>query len=142
VQQGLPFEVHVDRSVASYQIVLPFVPPSKNKYDGWLPAWKSGAKKKWIRAIQNEVTIQQIPAVEKVGIACELMFMSKAHRDPQNYAQCLWNWVPDALQQAGVIPDDGPGRVEIGPNWGVRMVLGPRQQTRIVLSLVVEQWRL
>jgi hypothetical protein len=41
-------------------------------------------------------------------------------RDPQNYAQCLWHWVPDALVTAGVLVDDDEGRVQIGRNWGLK----------------------
>lgn len=140
IQPGLPFENLTTRR-RTYTMRFPWLPPSKNKYDGWLPAWKSGAKKKWMRAIAREVEIQQIPAVEKVGIAVRLQFRSKAHRDPQNYAQCVWHWVPDGLVQAGVIPDDDDGRIEIGPNWGLTMTVGPEQLTIVSLALEVDEWR-
>lgn len=139
IQPGLPFEGETWQK-RTFQMVFPWLPPSKNKYDGWLPTWKAGAKKKWIRAIREEVEIQQIPPVERVGIAVRLQFQSKARRDPQNYAQCVWNWVPDGLVQAGVIPDDDDGRVEIGPHWGLELTVGDRQLTVISLALEVPSW--
>ena len=139
IQPGLPFEGEVMQR-RTFQMVFPWLPPSKNKYDGWLPTWKTGAKKKWIRAIREEVEIQQIPKVERIGVAVRLQFLSRARRDPQNYAQCIWNWVPDGLVQAGVIPDDDDGRVQIGPNWGVELTVGDRQLTVISLALEVPTW--
>jgi len=138
-QPGLPFvDERLETSV--YVMSFPFLPPSKNKYDGWLPVWQSGAKKKWIKAIAREVEIQQIPSVDQIGIAVRLQFQSKARRDPQNYAQCIWNWVPDGLVQAGVIPDDDDGRIQIGPHWGVELTVGPVQMTDVVLSLRTPSW--
>jgi hypothetical protein len=139
-QPGLPF-VNEDTDRRLYRMVFPYLPPSKNVYDGWLPLWKSGAKKKWMKAIAREVEVQNIPKVEKVGLAVRLMFKSRARRDPQNYAQCVWNWVPDGLVQAGVIPDDDEGRIEIGPNWGLSMMVGDRQETVVTIALEVPTWR-
>lgn len=126
--------------VVRYCLKLPWLPPSKNRYDGWKPGWKAGAKRKWVDAIRWQLKAQKVPQARRVGVAVRLQFMSPHRRDPQNYAQCVWNWVPDALVAARVIPDDDEGRVQIGPNWGIEMAVGRQEETRIALALEVARW--
>lgn len=128
-QLALPVTATVGDAAVTYRMVFPWLPPSKNRYDGWLPAWQASAKRKWIAAITREADAQQIPAVSRVAVAVELVFASRARRDPQNYAQAIWNWVPDGLVRAGVIPDDGEGRILIGEHWGVVMRVGAQRRT-------------
>jgi hypothetical protein len=146
-QLALPIDMQVDGEVRVYRIVLPFLPPSKNVIDGWPAAWKSSAKKKWIRAIVQEVDQQLIPKhVAKIGLAATLVFpQNAARRDPQNYSQSLWNWVPDALQVAGVIDDDRDGVIDFGPNLGVKFAVDSRkapkaskEKTILSLSMLVK----
>lgn len=142
-QLALPIgETHVGE-IRVYRMMLPFLPPSKNVYDGWLPAWKSSAKRKWTRCLIDEFEAVQLPKdVLKVGMAASLVFPTKARRDTQNYAQCLWHWIPDALVTFGCIRDDTPEYVEIGPNWGVSMLVdnraapkAKRQRTHLSISV-------
>lgn len=120
-QLALPLNVHDTGEVRLYRMMLPFLPPSKNVYDGWQAMWQSGHKKKWIRAIAEQVEELDMPlGVQQIGLAATLVFPSKNRRDPQNYASTLWNFVPDGLVRAGVVSDDREGQVQIGPNWGVK----------------------
>ena len=41
VQGILPMDIKEEGDLRLYKITLPFVPPSKNEYDGWPHAWKS-----------------------------------------------------------------------------------------------------
>lgn len=149
VNLALPFDTIDEGAVRTYRIVLPFLPPSKNVYDGWPIAWKSGAKKKWLKAIARSCAEQQVPLnMPKVGLAARLVFPTTARRDPQNYAQTLWHWVPDALVRCGVLVDDNDGRIEIGPNWGLTMEADlrpgkPKQRRqRTVLTLAFRSPRM
>lgn len=142
VQLGLPMDATKEGEIVTFQFVLPFLPPSKNSYDGWPPAWKSSAKKKWIRHVARKCIEIGVPqGLPQIGVAVRLVFASRQRRDPQNYAQALWNWVPDALVQAGVLVDDDEGRVEIGPNWGIEMAVDSRgglhakEKQRTVITL-------
>lgn len=142
VQGILPLDVKEEGDLRLYKITMPFLPPSKNEYDGWPHAWKSSAKKKWIREITKHVRALNIPPADKVGLAAILVFPQRARRDPQNYSNCLWHWVPDALQEAGVLDDDKEGKIEIGPNWGLRFAYDDRaapkeKRKRTVLMLTM-----
>lgn len=117
----MPIDVHQEGEIRLYRMTFPFLPPSKNVMDAWPVQWKQSAKKKWATHIAREVEAQMMPLGNaKIGIAATLVFPSKTRRDPQNYAQALWHWVPDALVKAGVVVDDNDGRIQIGPNWGLQ----------------------
>lgn len=142
----MPLEVKMSGKLVTYQMTFGFLPPSKNVYDNWQPAWKSSAKKKWIRHVGEQCEALQIPKDQKrVGLAAMLVFAKGARRDPQNYAQALWNWVPDALVQCGVLIDDADGCIEIGRNWGLEMAVDRRPvgekkpRTVITLACLVSQ---
>lgn len=142
-QLALPLgEVKVGE-IRVHRIVLPFLPPSKNVYDNWLPTWKSSAKKKWTRHLLEAFEQEQVPTgALKVGMAASLVFPTNQRRDTQNYSNCLWHWVPDALVKYGAIPDDTPEYVEIGSNWGITMLVdsranrpkAKRQRTHLALA--------
>lgn len=148
VQAALPLDTVKEGTLVVYRIVLPFLPPSKNQIDGWPVAWKSGAKKKWLRAIDYAVKEQGVPLhLPQVGLAARLVFPSRARRDPQNYAQQIWHWFPDALVQSGVLVDDNEGRVKIGPNFGVEFAyddrVGPKKaRSRTILTIATRQARM
>lgn len=113
--------------VRVWTMVLPFLPPSKNVYDNWQVMWKNSAKKKWERHVTKQARALQIPmGLSRVGLHATLHFASNRRRDPQNYAQALWHWVPDGLIKAGVLVDDDAGRIEIGPNWGLTLAFDGR----------------
>lgn len=144
VQQALDLQTIEEGATTTYRLVLPFLPPSKNVIDGWPPGWKNGAKKKWLKAIAGLCAEQNIPrGCQRVGLAARLVFPSNARRDPQNYAQCLWNWVPDALVECGVLVDDNEGRIQIPGNWGIQMAVDTRvapkkHRQRTILAVTVE----
>jgi hypothetical protein len=146
-QLVLPVDVEQHGEIRLYRLLLPFLPPSKNVYDTWPVAWKAGVKRKWVREIERAARSLDMPLlVPKIGLAATLVFPSKARRDPQNYAQALWNWVPDGLVSAGVIADDVYGRIDIPGNWGLKFDydLRPsvpktaRQRTVVAVSMVVD----
>lgn len=134
VQQALQLDTVIEGETVTYKFTLPFLPPSKNVFDGWMPQWKSSAKKKWQRHVTARCRELGIPLDNpKVGLAAKLYFATNNRRDPQNYSQCLWNWVPDSLTphtrackpgcdlHAGVLRDDNQGRIDFGPNLGVKL---------------------
>jgi hypothetical protein len=126
-QLALPVNVKEVGDVVVYRLEFPFLPPSKNVYDAWPPAWKHSAKQKWYRAVKNQVEQHQMPTgLSKVGLAAKLVFPTHNRRDPQNYAQALWHWLPDALVKAGVLIDDRMGCIEIGENWGIEFAYDDR----------------
>ena len=144
-QLALPVDSDTDGEIHLYRIALPYLPPSKNVYDGWPPMWKNSLKKKWLRDIQRECDALAIPRhVPKIGLAATLVFPTKARRDPQNYAGPLWNFVPDALQKAQVIDDDREGKIEIPGNWGVKFDLDQRpglpkkRRSRTLIALTLQ----
>jgi hypothetical protein len=144
-QLALPIDVTADGELRVYRMVFPFLPPSKNEYDNWLGQWKSAAKKKWIKAVGAECDAQMMPrGVAQIGLAATLVFPRAARRDIQNYANCLWHWVPDALVTAGVISDDTPDKVDFGPNLGITFAYDTRagaavhrKRTILSISMVV-----
>lgn len=144
VQGLLPIGMDDEGDLRLYRLVLPFTPPSKNVFDTWPNEWKHSAKKKWMRHVKAQVEALGIPKAQRIGLAAVLVFPTKAHRDPQNYSNCLWHWVPDALQAAGVIDDDTEGKIEIGPNWGLKFAIdgrsapkAQRQRTHIAITMKV-----
>lgn len=139
-QLALPLDTNVQGDLVTYRIRLPFLPPSKNAYDGWLPEWKAGCKRKWVKAVVRECEALQIPRAPRIGLAAMLVFSRNGRRDPQNYANCLWNFVPDALQHAGVIADDRDGVIDFGPNLGIRFAINPaagKGVTHLTITMVV-----
>jgi hypothetical protein len=144
-QLALPLDVEDTGEVRLYRFTLPFLPPSKNVMDAWPQQWKSSAKKKWANHIRDLCDSHMVPKGQpRVGLAATLVFASKARRDPQNYAQALWHWVPDALVKAGVVVDDDAGRILIGPNWGLEFAVDPRsgvpkvKRQRTILALTMK----
>lgn len=146
-QLALPVDVTDTGEVRLYKMVLPFLPPSKNVYDKWLGTWQSSAKGKWVRAIAREADAQQMPrGVDRIGLSATLVFPSRRGRDLSNYAQCLWHFVPDALQRCDVLTNDSDGHIEYGPNLGVKFAydLRPnvsklmRQRTVLRIAMRVE----
>jgi hypothetical protein len=135
VQQALVIDSIEANGKTTYVMTLPLLPESKNVTDGWPPNWRAGTKKRWMTAVAAWCDQMNMPrGCERVGLAAELVFPSKApRRDVQNYAQNLWNYVPDALDT---------GRVLIGPNWGIKMTVDTRQgpakarrRTRIAITI-------
>lgn len=131
VQLAIPMDVEQHGEIRVYRITLPFLPQSKNVIDGWPAEWRAGVKKRWCRVIAEQVEQQMIPkGCARIGLAATLVFAEKARRDPQNYAQALWHWVPDALVKAGVVVDDDEGRIDIGRNWGLTFAYDLRDRPK------------
>lgn len=144
VQLALPVDAEQHGEIQLYRFALPYLPPSKNVYDGWPHEWKSSMKKKWVRDVAAKCNELVVPrGVAKIGLAATLVFPSKARRDPQNYAGPLWNFVPDALQRCGVIDDDREGMIEIPGNWGVkfdydqRPGLAKKRRSRTIIAMTM-----
>lgn len=145
VQGILPLGSKDEGDLRLYRFTLPFLPPSKNVYDKWPGAWQSSAKSKWKRHIDQHVKALNIPEAERIGLAAILVFPTNLRRDPQNYANCLWNWVPDALQASGVISGDHMGKIEFPPGLGIKFAVDnrvapkeKRQRTQIILTMKVK----
>lgn len=123
VQMALPTDRWESGEVAVWRLHFPFAPPSKNTYDSTPPIWQSSMKRKWIRWVAKLVEEQQVPhGLPRIALAARIGFPTRRRRDPQNYAGPLWNFVPDGLVRAGVIPDDENGRIQFGPQLGLQMV--------------------
>lgn len=128
-QLALPIDTIEIGSVKVWVLRYPFLPPSKNVYESWPVQWKSSAKKKWYLWTKKLCEEQGVPmGLEKVGLAAQLTFPTRQRRDPQNYAQSLWHWLPDALVKSGVLLDDHDGCIEIGPQWGLEFKVDGRTQ--------------
>ena len=126
-QLGLGLDVQQIGEIQTYRFVFPFLPPSKNQYDSWQGAWKSGVKAKWVRHTQRMVDELAMPRdLARVGLRARLVFPTNARRDPQNYAQTLWHFFPDALVRTGVLRDDRDGTIDWGPNLGLEMAVDAR----------------
>lgn len=146
VQGLLPVDVIESGDLRQYTLTLPFLPPSKNVYNQWPGTFKSAAKHKWEKRIVQWCEEMAIPHVPKIGLGAVLTFPTKSNRDIQNYAQTLWHFVPDALQKAGVIPNDSEGHVQFGRNLGIRFMVDDRkgvpkerrQRTVLVVTMRVE----
>lgn len=143
-QLALPLNVQQQGEIRVYRVTLPYLPPSKNVYDQWLGTWKSSCKRKWERDIAAEVESQMMPkGLTQIGLAATLIFPSKQRRDPQNYANCLWNFVPDGLVKAGLLLDDRDGAIQIGAQWGIKFAFDTRsgiptkKRQRTVLAITM-----
>ncbi len=146
VQGALEIGCVDDSATVTYRIVLPGCPPSKNQFDSLPPAWKNGQKKAWMRRITAALEEQNVPKGNtQIGLAARIIFPTRAsRRDVQNYAQQLWNWVPDALVKGGYLVDDNEGRLSIGRDLGVTLAedvrVGPKKaKGRTVLAVTVRK---
>jgi len=107
--------------MARYEIEIPFLPPSKNKYDGWKHVWKSGLKKKW-KTLLYEL-LADLPTASHVTAEARLIFDVNRRRDWQNFVHPLWHFVADALQDVGIIEDDTPEYFSTKENGGIVFVI-------------------
>jgi hypothetical protein len=157
VQAALDLDTVQENATVTYKLTLPGTPPSKNEIGSWPPAWKASAKRRWMRAVSERVKELGIPRGNtEIGLAAHLVFPTAGHRDPQNYAENLWNWVPDALQgcrakcqrgcqlHCGVLVDDNEGRIQWPPNLGVTFGVDSRHapakvRKRTVITISVRK---
>jgi hypothetical protein len=157
VQAALELDTVQEGATVVYRLVLPGVPPSKNEIGGWPAAWKNSAKKRWMRMVSSQAKEQGIPRGNvEIGLAAHLVFPTASRRDVQNYAENLWNWVPDALQpcsakcgpacqlHCGVLVDDNEGRIQWPPNLGVTFGVDQRHaptkhRKRTVITISVRK---
>lgn len=139
VELTLPLDTIEDDAVRTVRLVFPFLPPSKNEYDNLPFMWKRSAKQRWAGTpprikphkpgcIARACEAEQVPrGLVKVGLAAHLIFPTNRVRDPQNYAQTLWHFVPDGLVWSGFLVNDNAGRIAIPENWGVTFGLDDRR---------------
>lgn len=126
-QLGLELDTISYGQIITKRLLFPFLPPSKNKYDGWQIPWQHGHKKKWLKWVEQECDEQQVPrGLPKIGLSAKLIFPTNRRRDPQNYAATLWNFIPDGLQKAGVIDGDHAGKIDFGKSLGIQFVSDTR----------------
>lgn len=156
VELALPIETAAVGELRRYRLHLPFLPPSKNAYDGWQWQAQHSVKEKWRRYVAAECERLQVPKRNaRIGLAGVLWFSTNRTRDPQNYANSLWNFVPDALQRCGVLLNDRDGAIDFAEyetdpetgekrryRLGVRLKVDPRKLPkarieRTVIGLVV-----
>lgn len=128
----------------AYTMTFPFLPPSKNQYDTMQWQFQHSIKSKWKRAILKECRAQMIPRAHRIGLAALLVFPTRARRDIQNYAGPLWNFVPDGLQEAGVIDGDHAGKIDFGPQLGIKFAYDDRRapadklkRTKVIVTMDV-----
>ena len=110
----------------SYELVLPFVPKSKNVYEGWLPQWKAGYKRKWEKALDKAIQEAQFPRARRVVCVSTLVFGSRRRRDWQNYVHPFTWYLADALVRNGVIADDTPDQFSVPSDGGIRFDVNNR----------------
>ena len=67
--------------MAQYEIEIPFLPPSKNKYDGWQHVWKSGLKKKWKTKLYELFEEANLPEAKSCKATAILVFDVNRRRD-------------------------------------------------------------
>lgn len=146
VELALPIEEVQTGELRRYKLHFPFVPPSKNKYDGWPPGWKASAKRKWEKAVREQCEALQIPKGNRhIGLAAVVWFTTNRGRDSANFAQCLWNFVPDGLQKAGVLVNDRHQDIDygFGKTLGVKFLVDTRttlpkaKRERTVVGLTI-----
>lgn len=157
VQGALDLDTVVENATVTYRLVLPGTPPSKNEIHTWPPAWQNSAKKRWMKMVTAQCRAQGIPLHNTViGLAAHIVFPTNVRRDPQNYAQTLWHWVPDALQPCGpkcvrgcqnhadILVDDNEGRIQWPPNLGITFGVDSRHapakvRKRTVITISVRK---
>lgn len=136
-------EMETDSTVEHRRFDLPFLPPSKNVYEGWQPMWRHQLRSKWYAALEKKFDEYQFPkGASQVGVAVRLVFASKRRRDWQNYAPMLMHVIPDALVRAGVIADDTPDYFVVGGNSGIEFGVDtrpvhPKLRNRTELSFAI-----
>jgi hypothetical protein len=158
VQAALELDTVQEDALVVYKLTLPGTPPSKNEIGSWPPAWKASAKRRWMRMVSAQAKELNIPRGNvEIGLAALLVFpTSGQRRDPQNYAENLWNWVPDALQpcvkkcapacqlHCGVVVDDNEGRIHWPENLGITFGVDSRHaplkhRKRTVITISVRK---
>lgn len=157
VQGALELDTVQEEATVLYKLTLPGTPPSKNEIGGWPPAWKASAKRRWMRMVSDRAKELGIPRDNlEIGLAAHLVFPTNSRRDPQNYAETLWNWVPDALQDCvkkcarncqvhcGVLVDDNEGRIHWPENLGITFGVDSRHaptkvRRRTVIAISVRK---
>lgn len=136
----LPIEVRTGETV---ELVLPFLPKSKNEYEGMPYLHRRGYRSKWYRHLTEKIPLLGLGAVDAVQVEAVLVFGSKRRRDFQNYMHPLLNDVADVLVRVGVIPDDTPNHFRVGPNAGISFevdtnrFVSPADRRRTILRFTV-----
>lgn len=113
MQETLPLPVTMGEPI---EVVLPFLPKSRNQIAGmpWLHARSYGEK--WARHVDKALV--GIGPFQIVEVELEYVFTSKRTRDWQNYLGPI-HVVANAMVRAGVIPDDSPEFFRTGANSGI-----------------------
>ena len=83
-------------------IILPFVPPTINKYIGRSNIWEYQSDKKKIHEAIRLVTIGKKYNIKKCKMTITYYFKDKRRHDPSNYDKM----VLDGLVEANIIEDD------------------------------------
>jgi hypothetical protein len=113
-EAALPLEVEVGDSI---EVVLPFLPKSKNQLNAMPSLHRRSYEDKWRAHLRRQLA--GVGQYDSVEVEMELWFTSKHRRDWQNYAMHTINILADALVRARVIPDDTPEHFRVGPNAGI-----------------------
>lgn len=84
------------------KIVLPFVPPTINKYIGRSNIWQYQSDKKKVHEAIKMSTIGKNYNINKCKMTITYYFKDKRRHDPSNYDKA----VMDGLVEANIITDD------------------------------------
>lgn len=112
----LPIPVEAGSPV---ELVLPFLPKSKNDYERMPFLHRRGYRSKWYRHLTMKLPTLGLGRVYAVEVEIVLTFGSKRARDWQNYAWPLIHDIADSLVRVGIIPSDTPEHFRVGPNAGI-----------------------
>lgn len=84
------------------KIVIPYIPPTINKYIGRKNIWEYQKDKKECHRIVRMCTIGKNPNYEKCKIKIIYYFKDRRRHDPSNYDKMIL----DGLVEANIIKDD------------------------------------
>lgn len=116
-QQALPLPVVTGQPI---EIVLPFLPKSRNQLAQMPWLHRRGYAEKWWNHLSRAV--EGIGQYQSVTVEMELWFGSNRTRDWQNYVGPI-GVLANALVRGGVIPDDAPANFQVGPNAGITFMV-------------------
>ena len=128
-----------------WEIEVPFLPKSKNVWEGMPHLHRRGERLKWGKHLDNRLLELAIPRADRIRVEIELHFCTNNRRDWQNYVHPLYWFVADALVRCGVIDDDDPSRFTTLENagisfvWDRRTYLPKEQRQKTVVRIFTEE---
>jgi len=112
------------------KIILPFIPPTINKYIGRSNIWEYQKDKKKIHEAIRLSTIGKRYNISKCKMVITYYFKDKRRHDPSNYDKAIM----DGLVEANIITDDNYGVITEFTTKGDYDKNNPR--TEIVIEIL------